>query len=67
MTTLAALAAPGMGTRIFGGALALIGLLAVGVALYLRLRPGRMSAKPYRPPAPPYGPPPGGGEPPPDR
>jgi hypothetical protein len=72
MISLAAVAAdgagPGVGVRIFGGALAVLGLLAVALSLYLRFRPGRMSAKPYRPPAPPYGPPPGpgpGGDPPP--
>ena len=47
-------AGPSTGMRILGGAIAVVGLLAVIVALYLRLHPSRMSAKPYRPSAPPY-------------
>jgi hypothetical protein len=58
-------AGTGVGMRIFGAAVAVLGLLAVCLSIYLRYRPGRISARPYRPPGPPYGPPPGsdpGGE-----
>jgi hypothetical protein len=76
MGSLTALAVPavidavgtGVGKRLFGAAIAVLGLLAVGLSLYLRYRPRRISARPYRPPGPPYGPPPGsgpGGDPPP--
>lgn len=67
LATAADAANSGLSKRIFGGVLVILGLLAIGISLYLRFRPGRMSAKPYRSPVSPYGHHPGappGGDPP---